>query len=193
MNLGNFFGGTISGNPVSSAQIVEYSSLTILPGFIAQSHTGEQTTLGRGGSDYTAAIIANALDVDILEIWTDVSGMFTTNPKMVKAALPIKKISYEEAVELSHFGAKVLYPPTVQPVLDKKIPIVIKNTLKPEDEGTLITTKESSASTSPVKGISNIELGSIPICISYHIWTLVEIAKLSIGLLCMFFWSNFQN
>lgn len=132
------------------------TAITILPGFIAQSHTGEQTTLGRGGSDYTAAIVANALDVSILEIWTDVSGMFTTNPKMVKAALPIKKISYEDAVELSHFGAKVLYPPTVQPILDKKIPIVIKNTLRPEDEGTLITTKESSASNSPVKGISNI-------------------------------------
>ncbi|NNC50378.1 MAG: aspartate kinase, partial [Flaviramulus sp.] len=129
--------------------------ITILPGFIAKSKVGEQTTLGRGGSDFTAAIIAAALKVEQLEIWTDVSGMFTTNPKLVKQAYPIDKISYQEAMELSHFGAKVLYPPTVQPVLDLNIPIHIKNTLEPEAVGTIISNDEV-ISKSPVKGISNI-------------------------------------
>ncbi|WP_194767452.1 bifunctional aspartate kinase/homoserine dehydrogenase I [Tamlana sp. I1] len=129
--------------------------ITILPGFISKSAAGEQTTLGRGGSDFTAAIIAAALKVDQLEIWTDVSGMFTTNPKLVKQAYPIDKISYQEAMELSHFGAKVLYPPTVQPVLNLGIPIHIKNTLEPEAVGTIISNDETN-STAPVKGISNI-------------------------------------
>ena len=132
------------------------SLVTLLPGFISKSENGEITTLGRGGSDYTAAIIASAIDADELQIWTDVSGMFTTNPKLVKQAKPISHISYQEAVELSHFGAKVLYPPTVQPVLDKKIPIVIKNTLKPEDAGTYITDSYTNGTTNAVKGISNI-------------------------------------
>ena len=131
------------------------AAITILPGFIANSALGEQTTLGRGGSDFTAAIIAAALKVDQLEIWTDVSGMFTTNPKMVKQAYPIASISYQEAMELSHFGAKVLYPPTVQPVLDLEIPIHIKNTMEPEAPGTVISKHPESAA-SPVKGISNI-------------------------------------
>lgn len=129
--------------------------ITILPGFISKSKTGEQTTLGRGGSDFTAAIIAAALNVKQLEIWTDVSGMFTTNPRLVKQAYPIDKISYQEAMELSHFGAKVLYPPTVQPVLSLGIPIHIKNTLDPEATGTVISNNETH-STAPVKGISNI-------------------------------------
>ncbi|MFD0836170.1 bifunctional aspartate kinase/homoserine dehydrogenase I [Mariniflexile aquimaris] len=129
--------------------------ITILPGFIAKSQLGEITTLGRGGSDFTAAIVAAALKVKQLEIWTDVSGMFTTNPKLVKQAYPIDKISYQEAMELSHFGAKVLYPPTVQPVLDLNIPIHIKNTLEPEAVGTIISNDETISS-SPVKGISNI-------------------------------------
>ena len=114
-------------------------NITILPGFIANSIDGEQTTLGRGGSDFTAAIIAAALKVNQLEIWTDVSGMYTANPKVVKHAFPIEKLSYQEAMELSHFGAKVLYPPTVQPVLDLEIPILIKNTLQPEAKGTTIS------------------------------------------------------
>lgn len=129
--------------------------ITILPGFVASSILGEQTTLGRGGSDFTAAIVAAALQVTQLEIWTDVSGMFTTNPKLVKQAYPIEKISYQEAMELSHFGAKVLYPPTVQPVLDLNIPIHIKNTLQPEAIGTIISNDETNEA-SPVKGISNI-------------------------------------
>jgi len=130
-------------------------NITILPGFISKSRHGEITTLGRGGSDFTAAILAAALHVEQLEIWTDVSGMFTTNPKLVKQAYPIQKISYQEAMELSHFGAKVLYPPTVQPVLGLQIPIHIKNTLDPEATGTIISNEEIS-STLPVKGISNI-------------------------------------
>jgi len=135
--------------------------ITILPGFISKSDSGEQTTLGRGGSDFTAAIIAAALKVERLEIWTDVNGMYTANPKVVKQAFPIKTISYQEAMELSHFGARVLYPPTVQPVLDLNIPIVIKNTLQPNARGTFIskrvTDKNSSANSStPIKGISNI-------------------------------------
>lgn len=129
--------------------------ITILPGFISKSKLGEITTLGRGGSDFTAAIVAAALKVEQLEIWTDVSGMFTTNPKMVRQAFPIKQLSYQEAMELSHFGAKVLYPPTVQPVLNLKIPIHIKNTLRPDEPGTIISEKSNGAS-GAAKGISNI-------------------------------------
>ncbi|XMO86284.1 bifunctional aspartate kinase/homoserine dehydrogenase I [Algibacter sp. AS12] len=145
---------------VTNTNIREYfksanQKITILPGFISKSKLGEITTLGRGGSDFTAAIIAAALHVEQLEIWTDVSGMFTTNPKLVKQAYPIDKISYQEAMELSHFGAKVLYPPTVQPVLSLEIPIHIKNTLEPDAVGTIISNEETKSS-SPVKGISNI-------------------------------------
>lgn len=132
-----------------------HQDITILPGFISKSDKNEITTLGRGGSDYTAAIVAAALHVKKLEIWTDVSGMYTTNPKLVKQAFPIEQISYQEAMELSHFGAKVLYPPTVQPVLDLNIPIQIKNTLKPEDKGTIIS-NEKYIEASAAKGITNI-------------------------------------
>jgi len=131
-------------------------SITLLPGFVSKSVSGEITTLGRGGSDYTAAIIAAALNAKELQIWTDVSGMYTTNPKLVKQAAPIVELSYQEAVELSHFGAKVLYPPTVMPVLKKQIPIVIKNTMDPEAMGTTIT-KDVKSNGSPVKGLSNID------------------------------------
>jgi aspartokinase/homoserine dehydrogenase 1 len=132
------------------------NQVVVMPGFISSSTEGISTTLGRGGSDYTAAIIAAALHADDLEIWTDVNGMFTANPKIVKQAQPIATISYQEAMELSHFGAKVLYPPTIQPVLQKNIPIYIKNTFAPEAEGTFIS-NNPIASTNPVKGISHIE------------------------------------
>jgi len=134
--------------------------ITILPGFISKSNLGEVTTLGRGGSDYTAAIISAALHVKTLEIWTDVSGMYTTNPKLVKQAFPITHISYQEAMELSHFGAKVLYPPTVQPVLDLNIPIHIKNTLKPKDVGTIISNinKDRTNAATGIANINNIAL-----------------------------------
>lgn len=130
--------------------------VVILPGFIASSTDGIVTTLGRGGSDYTAAILASALNADELEIWTDVNGMFTANPKIVKQAQPIATISYQEAMELSHFGAKVLYPPTIQPVLQKNIPILIKNTFEPEAEGTYIS-NENNTQINPVKGITHID------------------------------------
>ncbi|PRX55384.1 bifunctional aspartate kinase/homoserine dehydrogenase I [Flagellimonas meridianipacifica] len=130
-------------------------NITILPGFISSSKDGNSTTLGRGGSDYSAAIFASALNADVLEIWTDVSGMYTANPKMVKQAKCISHLSYEEAMELSHFGAKVLYPPTIQPVLDKEIPIVIKNTFSPEDAGTHVS-KNTNGSLKTVRGISHV-------------------------------------
>tara|TARA_B100001057_G_scaffold500907_1_gene618741 strand:- start:31218 stop:33665 length:2448 start_codon:yes stop_codon:yes gene_type:complete len=130
--------------------------VVVLPGFVSRNKNNDTTTLGRGGSDYTAALIASALKADVLEIWTDVSGMYTANPKLVKQAFPITEISYQEAMELSHFGAKVLYPPTVQPALQKNIPIHIKNTFAPADEGTFIT-KKSKDKKEPVKGISHIE------------------------------------
>ena len=129
--------------------------VTIVPGFVARTTEGKTTTLGRGGSDYSAAIYAAALMADELQIWTDVSGMFTANPKVVKQAYEISHISYQEAMELSHFGASVIYPPTIQPILQKEIPILIKNTFQPEDKGTLITkeTEQNSAA----KGISHID------------------------------------
>lgn len=130
--------------------------LTILPGFVSKSMHGEVTTLGRGGSDFTASIVAAALKVKQLEIWTDVSGMYTANPKLVKQAQPIAVLSYQEAMELSHFGAKVLYPPTIQPALDAQIPILIKNTLKPKDKGTLIKSQNNTTSGN-VSGITSLD------------------------------------
>ncbi|PKG42092.1 bifunctional aspartate kinase/homoserine dehydrogenase I [Psychroflexus sp. MES1-P1E] len=136
----------------------ESHRLTILPGFVSKSNIGEITTLGRGGSDFTASIIAAALRVKQLEIWTDVSGMYTANPKLVKQASPIEVLSYQEAMELSHFGAKVLFPPTIQPALDSEIPILIKNTLKPNDKGTLIKTQGNlGLRANVVSGISSVD------------------------------------
>ena len=129
--------------------------ITVIPGFVSSSLNENATTLGRGGSDYTAAILAAATDAEVLEIWTDVSGMYTANPKLVKQAKCVSHISYEEAMELSHFGAKVLYPPTIQPVLTKGIPIIIKNTFAPNDEGTLIT-KNEKKNGKTVRGISHV-------------------------------------
>lgn len=127
----------------------------VVPGFIAADAHGTTTTLGRGGSDYTAAILAAALDAEKLEIWTDVSGMMTADPRLVRSARPIAHISYQEAMELSHFGAKVLYPPTIQPVMQRGIPLWIKNTFAPDDYGTLV---EVAPPRTPavVQGISSI-------------------------------------
>ncbi|MCC6288226.1 MAG: bifunctional aspartate kinase/homoserine dehydrogenase I [Chitinophagaceae bacterium] len=130
-------------------------SLVILPGFIASDENNETTTLGRGGSDYTAAIMAAALNAASLEIWTDVSGMMTADPRWVSGAKVIPSISYQEAMELSHFGAKVLYPPTIQPVLGKGIPVVIKNTFAPEDAGTIIE-KHAVTNGNAIRGISSV-------------------------------------
>ncbi|PCH77452.1 MAG: bifunctional aspartate kinase/homoserine dehydrogenase I [Flavobacteriaceae bacterium] len=145
---------------LTNKKIISYfetqtADIVLLPGFVSSTENGEVSTLGRGGSDYTAAIIAAALDVSALEIWTDVSGMYTANPNLVKQAFPIASISYQEAMELSHFGAKVLYPPTIQPVLEKEIPICIKNTFAPADDGTIIS--KVSKNTNPIKGISHID------------------------------------
>ncbi|WP_326985017.1 bifunctional aspartate kinase/homoserine dehydrogenase I [Chryseobacterium sp. MYb264] len=113
--------------------------IIIAPGFIAQDEKGNSTTLGRGGSDFTASIIASAIHAEELQIWTDVSGMMTADPRLVSHAKPIAEISYQEAMELSHFGAKVLYPPTIQPVMVKNINLKIKNTFEPEAFGTFIS------------------------------------------------------
>lgn len=130
-------------------------SLFIMPGFIASDAGGTVTTLGRGGSDYTASIIAAAVDASVLEIWTDVSGMMTADPRLVLNTKVIPFISYQEAMELSHFGAKVIYPPTIQPVMNKSIPVWIKNTFSPEDHGTLIRS-ETSSNGGSIRGISSI-------------------------------------
>lgn len=129
--------------------------LFILPGFISSDANGATTTLGRGGSDYTAAIIAAAIDANVFEIWTDVSGMMTADPRLVTNVKIIPEISYQEAMELSHFGAKVIYPPTIQPVSSKGIPTWVKNTFAPEDPGTLIQ-DEIDGNGSIIRGISSI-------------------------------------
>lgn len=133
-------------------------NLFMVPGFIASNDEGITTTLGRGGSDYTAAILAAALKADVLEIWTDVSGMMTADPRLTANAKVIQHISYGEAMELSHFGAKVIYPPTIQPVMNKGIPVWIKNTFAPEDHGTLMSHEppKTESREDIVKGISNI-------------------------------------
>lgn len=131
------------------------SSLFIVPGFIAADKHGVTTTLGRGGSDYTAAILAAAVKATVLEIWTDVSGMMTADPRLVNNFKQIPQISYQEAMELSHFGAKVIYPPTIQPVMKKGIPVWIKNTFAPEDAGTVIRNEATATGTS-IQGISSI-------------------------------------
>ena len=128
----------------------------LISGFISSNKNGEPSILGRGGSDYTAALLANILDAEILEIWTDVSGMYTANPKIVKQARPIPNLSYFEAMEMSHFGAKVIYPPTLQPIIDKQIPMIIKNTFEPNSSGTLINNNKTK-NDQIVKGISHID------------------------------------
>lgn len=127
----------------------------IVPGFIAKDISGNTTTLGRGGSDYTAAIIAAALNIDQVEIWTDVPGMMSADPKLVTNARIIHNISYQEAMELSHFGARVIYPPTLQPVMSKGIAVCIKNTFSPLEKGTLIH-NETAQSGNNICGISSI-------------------------------------
>jgi bifunctional aspartokinase / homoserine dehydrogenase 1 len=132
------------------------SQINIFPGYISSAKNGDATTLGRGGSDYTASLLAGALKADELQIWKDVNGMLTANPKLVQSAKTIPHLSYDEALELSHFGANILYPPTVQPALINNIPIRIKNTFNPKHEGTLITNSVSLPDLSPVRGLSSI-------------------------------------
>lgn len=130
--------------------------ISLVPGFISKDRdTDEITNLGRGGSDYTAAIIAAALDAEILEIWTDVDGFMTADPRVIKTAYTIKELSYIEAMELCNFGAKVVYPPTIYPVCVKNIPIRVKNTFNPDGEGSIIKQKVAN-NDKPIKGISSI-------------------------------------
>ena len=135
--------------------------LQVVTGFIASDVGGLTTTLGRGGSDFTAALLAGALKADVLEIWTDVDGVMTSNPRVVKNAYTIPHLSYDEAMELSHFGAKVIYPPTIQPALNESIPIYIKNTFNPTFDGTLIgenIPQEGRRKITGVTAISDISL-----------------------------------
>ena len=131
--------------------------VAVVPGFISRDRdTMETTNLGRGGSDYTAAIIAAALDAEVLEIWTDVDGFMTADPRVIKTAYTINELSYIEAMELCNFGAKVIYPPTIYPVCVKNIPIKVKNTFNPEHPGTLIKDHIENDQ-KPIKGISSIK------------------------------------
>jgi aspartokinase/homoserine dehydrogenase 1 len=128
----------------------------VAPGFISSAPDGSMTTLGRGGSDYTAALFAAAVHAEQLEIWTDVDGFMTADPRVISKAYTIPMLTYSEAMELSHFGAKVIYPPTILPVYQRSIPIHIKNTLNPDGEGTLICQSEANGKDHPIKGISSI-------------------------------------
>ncbi len=157
------FGSAIVDFDVTNQKINEsvnqqVSNLFIVPGFIASDTHGVSTTLGRGGSDYTAAIFAAAVSASNLEIWTDVSGMMTADPRLSSNAKIIPYISYQEAMELSHFGAKVIYPPTIQPVMSKHIPVWIKNTFAPDDFGTMISSQQSlnNKNNNIITGISSI-------------------------------------
>ena len=131
-------------------------ALYMAPGFIASDAAGHTTTLGRGGSDYSGAIYAASINASILEIWTDVSGMMTADPRIVNNAKEIPRISYQEAMELSHFGAKIIYPPTIQPVMQAHIPLWIKNTFEPGHPGTLIE-NASPKDNNVIRGISSIK------------------------------------
>jgi aspartokinase/homoserine dehydrogenase 1 len=137
-------------------RLEDITSYTVIPGFISDSFNQNTTTLGRGGSDYTAALIAAALDAKGLEKWTNVDGIMTADPALVKDAFPIENLSYEEAMELAHFGAKVIYPPTLFPVFEKRIPITIKNAFNPEKNGTKISDVAESDN-QVVKGLSGIK------------------------------------
>ena len=143
--------------PVCCNGIATNKTVAVVPGFISRDRdSGETTNLGRGGSDYTAAIIAAALEAEVLEIWTDVDGFMTADPRVIKTAYTINELSYIEAMELCNFGAKVIYPPTIYPVCVKNIPIKVKNTFNPEHPGTLIKDHIENDE-KPIKGISSIK------------------------------------
>jgi len=148
-------------NKAISERLKDFKQLTVLPGFIASSPEGETTTLGRGGSDYTAAILAAALGAEVLEIWTDVDGFMTADPKIVPKAYTVDCMSYEEAMELSHFGARVIYTPTLTPAYNASIPIRVKNTFNPDLAGTLITAASFCKQNELIKGISSINFVSL--------------------------------
>jgi len=143
-------------NKLIAEHFTNNTNLQVITGFIGSSASGETTTIGRSGSDYTAAIFAGALKATSLEIWTDVDGMMTADPRKVKKAFTVKEMTYEEAMELSHFGAKVIFPATMQPAMINRIPIRIKNTFNPTFEGTLISEK-SNGKNLIIKGISSMD------------------------------------
>ena len=155
----NNFGKAKIDIKTSYKQITDYfahtDELKIITGFIASTKRGETTTLGRGGSDYTASLFGAALDCEVIEIWTDVQGVMTADPNKVKKALSVKHLSYQEALEMSHFGAKVIYPATVIPAMEKNIPIFIKSTFEPEEVGTIVS-EHTAPDEHPIKGISSI-------------------------------------
>jgi aspartokinase/homoserine dehydrogenase 1 len=144
-------------NQLIKKSLGRIKGLVVVPGFIAATKDNETTTLGRGGSDYTAAIIAAALNAEALEIWTDTDGFMTADPRKVDKAYTIESLSYPEAIELSHFGAKVIYTPTLRPVYKKLIPVYIKNSFNPSAAGTRIGEKSHNESRSLIKGISSID------------------------------------
>lgn len=143
-----------SSNKLIREHFAGHALMQVITGFIATSETGETTTLGRSGSDYTAAVFAGALQASRLEIWTDVDGMMTANPSLVRKAFTVKQLSYKEAMELSHFGAKVVFPATMQPAMAHGIPILVRNTFNPGFEGTLITREAGNGRL--IKGISSM-------------------------------------
>lgn len=134
----------------------EHTKVQVVTGFIASAKGGLTTTLGRGGSDYTASLIAAGLKADAIEIWTDVSGVLTADPRRVKKAFTIPRLTYAEAMEMSHFGAKVIYPPTLMPALHGRIPLYIKNTFDPSFPGTKVSEESSADDEAAVRGISSI-------------------------------------
>lgn len=135
-----------------------HSALQIATGFIGATATNETTTLGRGGSDYTASLLGAALDAEVIEIWTDVDGVYTADPRVVRGATPLDALTYEEAMELAHFGAKVIYPPTIQPALARGIPLLVKNTFASSAPGTLIAVRRppfSNVAAHPIAGLTS--------------------------------------
>ncbi len=138
-------------------KLLGLQKIALLPGFIATDDQGRTTTLGRGGSDYTAAIIAAAIKADVLEVWTDVDGFMTADPRIVPKAYPVNCMSYEEAMELSHFGARVIYTPTLTPAYRESVPIRVKNTFNPDASGTLISKDTFCNQSEMIKGISSID------------------------------------
>ncbi|MEN8230939.1 MAG: aspartate kinase, partial [Bacteroidota bacterium] len=156
-NFGNAMVQFEISNQQIQGQLNNLQKVALLPGFIATDDHGRTTTLGRGGSDYTAAIIAAAIKADVLEIWTDVNGFMTADPRIVHKAYPVDCMSYEEAMELSHFGAKVIYTPTLTPAYKGNIPIRVKNTFNPDAPGTLIAKEAVCKQSEMIKGISSID------------------------------------
>lgn len=155
------FGNAIVDQNLTEALIIEKvgceNGLVIVPGYIASTINNDPTTLGRGGSDYTAALIASALNAEVLEIWTDVDGFMTADPRKVEKAYAIENLTYSEAIELSHFGAKVIYTPTLRPVYRKNIPVAVLNSFNLSSKGTIISNISTGEGRSPIKGISSID------------------------------------